>query len=460
MVITRKGFTQVVGNAFAGLGFPAEGPSINEFPMQMFESGSDLTPLSENIDKVVYGLTKWQPKITTKGIVNPPMVTVQGADYQTAVDNLNALFLRNMWSDGMPITPATEARVKWILTGTDLAPDTVISPAGGVVPRGGIATVQGIAISLAMAGGRPEQLPVLIAAVQAVTDPAWGLQAANSTTGSVLPAIVVNGPIARQVRIGSGYGMLGSDPVHPAGAVIGRALRLVMQDLGGAIPGVGTMSIYGGMRATNAVFAEDEEGLPKGWNSVAVERGFKPEQNVVTASPIGGMNHTIAGQSLWGTKEGNDQTLVEYAKVMAVPGDGATLRPARANDPNYAGGIVLMGRSLAASLASASGYSKQDVKTFLWNNAKMPWATIVAIGRAKSYIDAGAKEGQDITMTPKPEQLMIVVGGGDQAGHGYWLPSGGNSGYTNVSKEIKLPKSWDALLKQAETDLGPIPSTH
>ncbi|MCL2670208.1 MAG: hypothetical protein FWE89_05935 [Syntrophaceae bacterium] len=458
MVITRSGFRQVVANAFAGLGFPAEGPTVYEFPMQMFESGSDLTPLRENIDKVVYGLTKWQPTIKTKGVISPPMVTVQGADYQNALDNMNLLFVNNMWSDGMPVMPATEARVKWILTGTDLAPDTVISPPGGVVPRGGIATVEAIAVTLAMAGGRPEYLPLLIASVQAITDPAWGLQAANSTTGSVFPAIVVNGPMARQIRLASGYGMLGPDPGHPAGAVVGRALRFVMQGLGGAIPGVGTMSIYGGMRLNNAIFAEDEEGLPKGWDSVAVERGFKPEQNVVTATPVGGMNQTIAGEGFWGTKEGNHQTLVEYAKVMSIPGDGPNMRASRNNNPDYAsGGVIFMGRTMAANLASVSGYTKLDAKKIIWEHAKLPWSTIVAIGRAPNFIKAGAKEGEDFHVTPIPEQLMIVMAGGDQAGHGLVLPAGGNSGYRKVSKEIRLPKNWDALIKQAEMDLGPIP---
>jgi len=70
MLFTREGFTQVVGNAFAGLGFPAEGPTVHEFPIEMFLPGSDLTPIRENIDKIVYGLTKWQPKIKTKGFSN------------------------------------------------------------------------------------------------------------------------------------------------------------------------------------------------------------------------------------------------------------------------------------------------------------------------------------------------------------------------------------------------------
>ena len=173
-VVTRKGFTQVVNNAFAGLGFPAEAPVTYEFPMEMFIPGSDLTPLGTNIDKIIDGLTRWQPKIKSKGVYHPATVTVQGKDYREAVAEMNDLFLRNLWSDGLPLLPATEERVRYMLTGTDLKPDTVI---GKITPRGGIATVQDIAVSLTMAGGRPEYLPILIAAVEAISQPEWGLEA-------------------------------------------------------------------------------------------------------------------------------------------------------------------------------------------------------------------------------------------------------------------------------------------
>lgn len=456
MVVTRQGFTQIVSNAFAGMGFPAEGPSVYEFPMPMFDTGSDLTPLNENIDKVVYGLTKWKPKITTKGVFHPEMVTVTGADYKTAVDNVNALFVKNMWSDGLPIVPPTQDQVKWILTGTPLAPDQVV---GAVPARGGIADVTSVAIALAMAGGRPEHMPVLIAAVQAITDPAFGLQATNATTCSVIPAMVVNGPIAKQIRLGSGYGLLGADPVHPAGQVIGRAIRIIQQDLGGAIPGIGTMSIFGGMRTTNAVFAEDEEGLPKGWNSLAVDHGFAATDNVVTATPIAGMVNIMIQN--FGNKEGNDQGLFQIAKFMSTPSFNtwSPITPQVWASPDLAQGIVLIGRGYAAALSSANGYSKLDVKTQLWTKSVMPWEEIVAAGIDARTPGLGLPKGEDVHLTPKPEQLTVVVAGGDQSGHAYWMEAG-NSNRTMISKKIQLPANWDALLKQAEAALGPLPATH
>lgn len=455
MMVTRKGFTQVVANAYAGYGFPAEGPSVYEFPMEMFDKGSDLTPLRENFDKIIYGLTKWQPKITTKGIVRPDMMTVQGKDYQDAVNNMNFMFLKNMWSDGLPLVPPTQDRVKWILTGTDLSPDSVI---GNITPRGGIADVTSIAVALAMAGGRPEYMPVLIAAVEAMSDPKYLLSGANSTTHSNIPAVIVNGPIAKQIRLSSSYGLLGPDPVHPAGMVIGRAIRMILQDMGGGIPGVGTMAIFGGMRATNVVFAEDEEGLPKGWDSLAVDWGFPKGVNVVTVTPVNSNQNILIR---FGTKETNDQTLVNIAKVMVSPAlnlvNGPTLPAVRdANNRNLSTGVVLIARGYAVSLAEVSGYSKEKVRNFLWDHAKIPWSEAVAMGWS-DRLAAAIPKGQDIPVTPVPRQIRLVVAGGDQSGHTYWMS--GSSAYGSVIKEVrKLPANWDALLKQAEADLGPAPT--
>ena len=136
---------------------------------------------------------------------------------------------------------------------------------GKFPPRGGITTVETCAIALAMAGGRPEYLPVLIAAVEAFLDPESNAEQLQAASGSAFPVVIVNGPIAKQIRLNSGFGCLGPDPQRPAGASIGRALRLMQQNVGGALPGIGTMANYGGMRYTNVVFAEDEESLPQGW---------------------------------------------------------------------------------------------------------------------------------------------------------------------------------------------------
>ncbi|MBI4333201.1 MAG: hypothetical protein HY673_18200 [Chloroflexi bacterium] len=454
MVVTRQGFARIVANAFGGLGFPAEGPTVYEFPAEMFGKASDLTPLSRNMDKIVYGLTRWQPQTRMTGTFAPPKVRVTGKDYDEAVTNMNFLFLRNLWSDGLPIAPPTEERVGWILRGTDLAPEMAV---GAVMPRGRIATVESAAAALAMTGGRPEYLPVLIAAVEAITRPEWGLWAVNPTTDSVIPAIIVNGPVAAQIHLSSGYGLLGPDPRHPAGVAIGRALRLVQQNLGGAVPANGTMALFGGMRATNAVFAEDDEGLPPGWKSLSVERGFPEGSNVVTATPVNGMMN-MGGH--FGAREVNKSTLTMIARFMSIPNMAnwsASMTLDDWNNPDLPRGIVLIPRSFARSLASDSGYSKLDVKTFLWQNAGIPWSDVQAMDLAQDLVSRATKlvpQGSPLPIASRPEQITIVVAGGQTAGHCYWMPVGHSNRHI-VSKEIRLPAKarWDDLLGQAEKDL-------
>jgi len=439
----------------AGLGFPAEAPSVYEFPIEMFFADSDLTPLKENIDKIVYGLTKWEPTIKEKGVFAAPKVTVTGGDYEKALTTMGHLFLKNLWSEGLPITPATKEKVDWILTGTDLSRDAIVGE-GKILPRGGVASVEAIAVALAMAGGRPEYLPVLIAAVEAFTKPEFGHESMNATTNSVAPAMIVNGPIAREIRLGSGYGCLGPHPIYPAGSAIGRASRLILLNLGGGIPGIGSMALFGGFRVTNVVFAEDEAGLPEGWEPLAVDRGFPRGANVVTVTPVASQTNIAVANPI-GTKEDNDATLWGVAKHMNPHSSNAHRKDVDTKKPDLAAGVVLLARGLAQTLAEASGYSKRDVKKVLWENTKIPWSEVVKVNLEQQAENAGISPGQDLPLTDNPDQLMIVVAGGEQSRHQLWMGVG-HSNYTVVSAEIQLPANWDELLAQAEEDLGSLPA--
>ncbi len=457
MIITKRGFSGIVATTFAGLGFPAEAPTVYEFPVDMFNPGGDLAPITQNIDKIASGLTKWQPKMKTKGLLKPEMEKVQGKDYPEALNNVSVLFARSQWTDGLPVVAPTAERVDWILTGTDLGRDTVIVKA--FPPLGRVATVESIAVALAMAGGRPEYLPVLIAAAEAIAEPAFGLNTVNGGAGSTIPAVIVNGPIAKQIRLGSGFQLLGPDPQHPAGASIGRALRLLQQNVGGAMPGVGTMAMFGGSRMTNAVFAEDEEGLPKGWTSLAVDRGFAKDANVVTVSPVNSMVNVT-----WflGSRATNERALNTLAKTMSIPNLSAWsgVTETIAADPNRAAGVALVPRAAANAWATNSSMSKLDVKSYLWDNSKLPWAEVSAMGLDASLESQGfaITPDEDLHLTLKPEQITLVIAGGDRSGNGYWMAAG-ESGHLMVSKAVKLPAKWDTVLEQSIPDLGAAPTT-
>ena len=218
-----------------------------------------------------------------------------------------------------------------------------------------------------MAGGRPEYLPVLIAAVEAILDPLVYHQHMQTTTGSCHPAVVVNGPIAKQIRLNSGYGCLGPSPIYPAGGPLGRALRLLLMNMGGAVPGKGSMSLYGGPgRYTGLIFAEDEECLPSDWKRLNVERGFAPGTNTVTVLACAGTTEVWRGAAQEETEA--LKTITNFADTMRVPCGGYF---GQVYSPDGAPGILLIG-NVAAEGFSKLGWSKEKVKELLWENSKFP----------------------------------------------------------------------------------------
>ena len=155
-------------------------------------------------------------------------------------DNFEAvqgLYLERGWTDGLPVVPPTLERVADMLAATPMQPQDII---GEIPPNWGSATVEKLAVNAVMAGCRPEYFPVLIASVEAICDEAFNLYAIQATTHPCAPLIIVNGPICEELGIHGGSGAFG--PGWQPNATIGRALRLVQLNVGGASPGVGDMS--------------------------------------------------------------------------------------------------------------------------------------------------------------------------------------------------------------------------
>jgi hypothetical protein len=447
VMVTREGFSGAVAAAFAGMSFPAEASQVM-FPVRMFLTGSDLTPIQQRLDELIAGLTTWKPASKEKRVITPPRIRIKGEDYAEAAANVNKLFLRNMWTDGLPITPPTRECVNWILTGTDLSPDKVVAR---ILPRGGIVNVETLAVNLAMAGGRPEYMPVLVAAVEAISNPHFQHQRMNATTCSGYPVVIVNGSMAEQIRLNSGYGCLGPDPMHPAGAAIGRAIRFILQGAGGAIPGVGTMSIHGGpARYASIVFAEDEGGLPQGWDPLSVDQGFSRNTNTVTTYAVSSTTNVPGGET--SEKEIALASLNQAAMIMGVPNGNYWLHPY--NEEGTAG-ILVMASGTAEGLAGL-GWSKEAVKTYLWEHSKIPSSKLGP--RMPVWWSPRENIRQDpmpICMSPKG--IKIAVAGGLQSGHMMWFQVG-CCPERMTSAEIELPANWEDLLQKAEDDLGPPPA--
>jgi len=435
-------------NAVSGLGLAPDAAMVT-FPIELFMPGSDIAPVEAQKAEFYDGLTRWAPAAAGGG-AETPMVSASGATYEAALMAANRAMLANQWGDGLPVWPPTHERVEWILRGAALPRTHVIGP---FPPRGGVATVETCAIALAMAGGRPEYLPVVVAAVDAFLDPASGSEQLQAASGSAFPVVIVNGPIGARIRLNSGFGRLGPDPQRPAGASIGRALRLMQQNVGGARPGIGTMANYGGLRYTNAVFAEDEANLPAGWAPHATERhGFAPGTSSISlAFANGATNIRRRGAKKETPEEDALQGMHRMADFMRVP-NLAGLAGYEHGTPG-----ILMVPGVVAQTMAGLGWTKRSMREFLWDHSRIPAADLrragghawIEIDASKVARDSGALDPWPITASP--DNFILIVAGGGHPTNSYWL-----QGYSPgvIGRRIQLPDQFDRLLAEADRDLG------
>ncbi len=195
-------------------------------------------------------------------------------EYGAGSDPLEACYERG-WSDGLPVIPPTDERVLAMLKGTQRRPDEVI---GKIPPYLGTCTVEKAAINAVLAGCKPEYLPVVISALEAALEPVFTLHGVLATTYFSSPIIIVNGPVAKKIGMNSGINALG--PGNRANATIGRALNLIVQNVGGGRPGEADRSVLGAPSKFTLCFAEDESD-PE-WEPLSVARGFPRGASTVT----------------------------------------------------------------------------------------------------------------------------------------------------------------------------------
>ena len=171
-----------------------------------------------------------------------------------SVQAINDLFVEKGWSDGLPIIPPTEQAVETMLAGTKRDPTEV---AAAIPPCWGKATIEKIAINAVMAGCLPQYMPVIITAIEAMADERFRLAEIQPTTHPVAPLVIVNGPIVKKLDINSKTGAFG--PCWRANATIGRAIRLILLNIGGALPGKLDLSTQGQPSKYTYCIAENEE---------------------------------------------------------------------------------------------------------------------------------------------------------------------------------------------------------
>jgi len=184
-------------------------------------------------------------------------------------------FLAKEWSDGFPVVTPTEERVKWMLTGTRRSPDELIA---NIPPAGEAATVRTVAIHALMAGCKPEYLPVVLGGVAQIVREEFNMGGVQCTMHGVAPLMIINGPYAKKIGIHGGNGCFG--PGFRANATIGRAIRLMLLNLGNGIPGGASATVFSSPIRYTACLTENMEASP--WESLAVSRGYAADDNVIS----------------------------------------------------------------------------------------------------------------------------------------------------------------------------------
>jgi hypothetical protein len=311
------------------------------------------------------------------------------------LEDINAFYMERRWGDGLLIVPPTLERVERMLAHTKRARDEVIAT---IAPRYGAATVERIAINAVMAGCKPEYLPVLIAAAQAVGTKAFHLQAIQATTNPAAVWLVVNGPIAQRLGVNSGGNCLG--PGAWANGTLGRALRLILQNIGGGLPGDMDKATQGQPAKWTFCCAENEEANP--WEPLHVERGYARDESTVTVvGALGTWNMNI--------------TEKEPDNVVAMIGD--TMQYPASSDYIHGGAPWVLLSPQHAQLLNQAGWSKAEVKRRLWEASKMRAGRSLG-SEFERLKNARAAELGDITpdtiipISVQPDDITLLVAGG------------------------------------------------
>jgi hypothetical protein len=264
-----------------------------------------------------------------------------------AVDEFE-FFLEKEWSDGLPVVTPTEARVGKMLAATRRDPAEVV---GRIPPMLEPATVRMVAIHALMAGCKPDYLPVVLGALALMLREEFNLNGVQGTMHGVAPLMIVNGPYARKIGLHGGNGCFG--PGFRANAAIGRAIRLMMMNLGGAIAGGASATIFATPLRYTACITENIEHSP--WESLAVSKGYSPEDDVITCAMVESPRLCF------------DDVSAEPERLLTGIADGMT-GLCSWNMHARSDMVVVMGPQ-HASLCAAGGLSRADVHRELCQKA-------------------------------------------------------------------------------------------
>jgi hypothetical protein len=449
--LTCEGFLGQAATTAAGLGLP--GLPVALVPGHVdVQSAAELrrNVLEVTVDAVVRGLTE-TPADVVEVAPEPGATDVV---FEGTADEINRFFYENGWSDGLPIVPPTETRVREFLRYTDRDPDDEL---GVLLPDTRSATVRTVAVNGVMAGCRPEFMPLLIALIEAMADPRYGVEHSGNTPGAET-LIVLNGPLIRELGFNYQQGALRDG--FQANTSVGRFWRLYLRNVAGFLPHRTDKGTFG--NTWRVVLAENEAVLARlGWPTVAQDMGAPMGQSAVTITRFTG-GSVIA--SVFGSTP--DQILpylgdgiarlVSWEVIFAVGMATGAQHP-----------MLVLSPILAETLARG-GLTKADLKARLWQHARIPawkferyigdWtnftpgrprlADLVREGRAPAVYAESDDPDRLVPVVCEPDDIMVAVSGDPLRTNAYVFSHNGILGYP-TTKTVKLPPEWPRLLREA-----------
>ena len=393
--------------------------------------------LGVTLERVIDNLTRAPAAATVGGEPGARDVIVRGS-----FSEVNEYFIAHELSDGLPIVPPTREKVEAFLEHIDRGPDEVL---GVLLPDSRAATVWSVAVNGVMAGCRPEYMPVLVALVEAMADPAYGVEHSGNTPGGET-LIVLNGPVIKALGFNYTQGVMRDG--FQANTTVGRFWRLYLRNVAGFLPHRNDKATFG--NTWRVVVAENEDVLAQlGWPSVGADMGCRPGSSSVTIARYTGGNHisSVSGA----TPEAllpylADAVVRQYSwQIMFSVGQGnGTLRP-----------LVLLSPIIAETIA-AGGWSKQDLKQALFDRARLTarefekilrdwtqkpiWnlAEEARAGRIPNVYHESDDPERMVPLVWSPDQYMIAVTGDLGRNSCYVFAHNGVLGFP-VAKEIRMP---------------------
>ncbi len=337
-----------------------------------------------------------------------------------AEDDPEEMCFQRGWTDGMPVTPPTDARVLRMLSGTTRKPDEII---GNIPPYLAPCTIEKVAINAVMAGCKPEYMPVLLAALEAALEPVFTLHGVLATTYFSAPVIIVNGPVTKQIGMNSGINALGQG--NRANNTIGRALNLIVRNVGGGKPGEADRATLGAPSKIGLCFAEDESDAE--WEPLSVARGFKRGASTVTLFQGHGVEAFVDQKSR--TPEGLSKS---FATHLVRMGHLRLTQSARA--------IVVLSPE-HYRIYKEAGWGRREIERALYEATIRPGREILA---GLDGIGEGVSASRADEMIPKfhDDGLLVVRAGGPaglfSAVLPGWLAGRNKAELQLVTKEVKL----------------------